>query len=193
VIYAPMTAAEAFLAGEVVQVVAAGTVTAIHKNGAQYVLADAASPHMTGLAINGPGAAATAELTAANGWGRLWNHPDSGDGYAASSYKGGAVGSPLIWMVPFGDPQQYFVTSKILAAGGATAETAASITGADRGDQFQITYCSGTTPDVGWGVERTAGVKGTDFVATVVDVLDATGRSVSIAGVGTQYVFNVTI
>jgi len=193
IIYAPMTAAQAFLPGHVVEIVAAGTVTALHENGAQVVLADTASDFTCGIAINGPGAAVSAELVAADGWGKLHIHPDSGDTYANSRYKGGALGSPLIWIIPFGDPDQLFVTDNIFAAGGAGAEAAASITGADRGDQFQITYCSGTTPDLGWGVEKTAGVKGTDFVATVLDVLNARGESVSIAGVGTQYVFNVTI
>lgn len=189
--HAPMTAGQGFLPGEVVQVVAAGTVTALHKDGNQLLLADCAAPLSCGIAINGPGTSpATAELTAANGWGRLWIHPDSGETYANSSYKGGAVGSPLIWFLPFGHPDQLFVTSTVLAAGGAAA--GAAFTGADRYDQFQLTYCSGTTPDLGWGIERTAGVAGTDFVATIVDVLDARGQSVSIAGTGTQAVFHVT-
>jgi len=194
VIGGPMTAAQAFLAGEVVMIAAAGTVEIAPKDGTQYILADAVTPHFSGIAVNGPGlATATAELVAADGWGRLWNHPDSGETYANSRYKGGALGSPYIWIIPFGSPEMLFVTSKIHAAGGAGAEAAASITGADRGDQFQLSYVSGTTPDLGWGVEKTAGVKGTDFVATVIDVLNARGESVSIAGVGTQYVFNVTI
>lgn len=189
---APMTAAQGFLPGEIVQVVAAGTVTALHKDGNQLLIADAAAPNTCGIAVNGPGTSpATAELTAANGWGRLWIHPDSGDTYANSSYKGGAVGSPYIWYVPFGDPEQLFITRIVLAAGGAAA--GAAFTGADRGDQFQLTYCSGTTPDLGWGIERTASVKGTDFVATILDVLDSGGNSVSIAGTGTFAVFSVTI
>lgn len=191
VIGAPMTAAEGFLPGEVVQIVAAGTVTALHKDGAQIVLADTAADYTCGIALNGPGAAASAELVAADGWGRLWIHPDSGDTYANSSFKGGALGSPYIWIVPFGDPDQLFLTDNISAAGGAGV--GAAPTGADRGDQFQITYVSGTTPDLGWGVERTASVLNTDFVATIMDVLDARGQSVTIAGTGTQVVFSVTI
>jgi len=186
-----MTAAQGFLPGEVVQTVAAGTVTALHKDGNQLLIADCAAPFTCGIAINGPGAAASAELVAADGWGRLWIHPDSGETYANSSYKGGALGSPLIWYVPFGDQDQLFITDNIWAAGGAGA--GAAPTGADRGDQFQLSYVSGTTPDLGWGVERTAGVAGTDFVATVVDVLNARGESVSIAGTGVSFVFCVTI
>lgn len=192
-IHAPMTAAQAFLPGHVVQIVAAGTVTVLPEDGTEIVLADTAADYTCGIAWNGPGAATSAELVAADGWGRLWNHPDSGETYANSRFKGGALGSPLIWIIPFGDPDQYFVTDNIFATGGAAAEAAASITGADRGDQFQITYCNATTPDLGWGIERTASVKNTDFVATIIDVLDARGQSVSIAGVGTQYVFSVTI
>ena len=80
VLSAPMTAAEAFLPGELVSVVAAGTVTAVHQNGAQFVLADTVSPHMAGVALNGPGlGTATAAKPASAGYGFLYNHPDSGD------------------------------------------------------------------------------------------------------------------
>ena len=192
VINAPMTAAQAFLPGHVVNIVAAGTVTVMPEDQTQLLIAEAVAPRTAGIAINGPGAAATAELTPGNGWGRLWIHPDSGDTYANSRYKGGALGSPLIWIIPFGDPDQLFVTTNIFAAGGATFEVAANITGADRGDQFQLVYNNGLTPDGGFGVERTPAVAGTDFVATIVDVLDARGIPVTIAGLGTQYVFSVT-
>jgi hypothetical protein len=188
---APMTAgATGFLPGEVVSVVAAGTVTPQHKDGNQLLLADAVHPLSCGIALNGPGAAATAELTAANGWGRIYNHPDSGDTYANSTFAGGAVGSPLIWYVPF-DTGNLFVTRIVITAGGATA--GAAFTGADRGDSFQITYCSGPTPDVGWGLERTVAVLGTDFMANVVDILDANGKRVNIAGTGTFAVFEVLV
>lgn len=191
ILSAPMTAAEAFLAGEIVSVVAAGTVTAVHQNGAQFVLGDVISPHMAGVALNGPGlTTATAEKPASQGYGQLFVHPDSGESYANSRFKGGALGSPEIWFVPFDDTST-FITRNVLAAGGAAA--GAAFTGADRGDIFQITYCSGTTPDVGWGLERTTGVQGTDFAAQIVDVLDSSFKRVNIAGTGTFAVFRVLI
>lgn len=192
ILQAPMTAAEAFLPGELVSVVAAGTVTAVHQDGAQFVLANTIAPHMAGVALNGPGlATATAEKPASQGYGRLFIHPDSGDTYANSSFAGGATGSPLIWFVPFDDTST-FITRNVLAAGGA-AGAGAAFTGADRGDIFQLTYGSSTTPDIGWSIERTTGVQNTDYAAQIVDVLDANGRSVSIAGTGTFAVFRVLV
>lgn len=184
-----MTAAQAFLPGEPIMMVAAGTLSTFPKDHTPADIGDPIAQQAAGIALNGPGAASSAELTAANGWGRLWIHPDSGDTYANSG--GGAAGSPKIWYVPFGDPDQLFITRIILASGGNSA--GAAFTGADVGDDFELAYADGTTPDLGWGIARDAGVLGTDYVATIHEVLDSTGRRVSIAGTGTFAVFSVTI
>lgn len=186
---APMTAAQGFLPGEPVMIVDAGTVTSCVKDGTEILVADA-DGGVIGLAINGPGAAASAELIAADGWGRLWIHPDSGETYANTT-DFGALGSPKIWYIPFGLPDQLFITDNVVVAAGGGA--GAAFTGADRGESFQITYVSGTTPDLGWGLERTAGVPGTDLVARVVDILDARMRPVTIAGTGTFAVFQTIL
>ena len=188
-----MTAAQGFLPGEPIMMVAAGTMSTFPKDHTPAVLADPIAPHAAGIALNGPGAASSAELTAANGWGRLWIHPDSGETYA-NTQGGGTVptsGNPKIWYVPFGDPDQLFITRIILAAGGNSA--GAAFTGADIGDDFTISYADGTTPDLGWGLARDPATYGTNYVATIHDVLDANGKRVLIAGTGTFAVFSVTI
>jgi len=187
--WAPMTAGQGFLPGEPIVIVDAGTVSTGPKDGTELVLADADGGQI-GLAINGPGAAATAELTAAYGWGRLYNHPDSGDTYANTSFLG-TLGSPRIWFIPFGDPNQLFICSNVVAAAGGGA--GAALTGADRGEAFQMTYVSGTTPDLGWGLERTGATKGTDVYCSVVDILDAFGNPVSIGGTGVYAVFQALL
>jgi len=184
-----MTAGQGFLPGEPVMIVDAGTITSCVKDGTEILVADS-DGGVIGLAVNGPGAAASAELIAADGWGRLYLHPDSGDTYANTSFLG-TLGSPRIWYIPFGLPDQLFVANKMVAAAGAAA--GAALTGADRGESFQLTYVSGTTPDLGWGLERTAGVPGTDLVCRVVDVLDARGNSVAIGGTGTQAIFQTIL
>lgn len=176
----PMNASEAFLPGHVVFVNSDGEVATAPSDGTQFVLADAQSQDAVGIAINGPGAAATAELVAADGWGVLHNHPDTGLAYATGD---------RIWYVPFGEGN-LFVTRNVHAAGGSGAGAAPN--GADRGDPFQLTYESGSTPDLGWGIERTAGVEGTDFVAHIQDVVDANGQSVDATTDGVAFIFTVT-
>lgn len=179
VLSAPMTAAQTFNKGALVQVVAAGTVTGLDENGSEVLIADLAEAMVGGVAVNGPGAASGVEIPS----DFLKNHPDTGDAYATGD---------RIWFHPWGRGN-LFVTNVILATGGAAAETAANITGADRGAAYFITYCSATTPDLGWGVERTAITAGsnTEVYAKVVDVLDDDGNSVTATGVGTQYVFEI--
>jgi hypothetical protein len=180
-----MTGSQTFNRGAWVQVVAAGTVTVFPEDGTPILCADQVDTEggTFGLAMNGPGAASTAEFP--NNFVKI--HPDTGNAYVADDW---------IYFVQ-AIPGQLFRTSNILATGGATAETAASITGADRGAGFLLTYCNSTTPDLGWGVERTAtstGVVGSNVIqiyAKIWDVLDARGRSVTTTGVGTQYVFEV--
>lgn len=177
-----MTAAQIFNKGAVVQVVAAGTVTVLPQDGSEVLAADIIDQEggQVGVAMNGPGQASSVEIPE----DFAKNDPDTGNAYAATTW---------INYVPI-NRGILFRTSTILATGGAAAEAAANITGADRGAAFFITYCSGTTPDLGWGVERTAATAGnqTEVYAKIVDVLDARGRSVpTAASVGTQYVFEI--
>jgi hypothetical protein len=180
-----MTASQTFNRGAWVQIVAAGTVTVLPEDGTEILCSDITDQEggCFGLAMNGPGAASSAEFPS----NFVKTNPDTGAAYA---------GDDFIYICQ-AVPGQLFRTSVILATGGSAAETAASITGADRGAGYYITYCSATTPDLGWGVERTAastGVVGSNVVevyAKIWDVLDARGRSVTTTGVGTQYVFEV--
>lgn len=174
--WAPMKAGETFLPGEPIIVDSSGLAATAPRDGTEFVIADGVG----GISINGPGlATATAELPASQGWGRLYKHPDTGENYATND---------KIWFAPF-DENNYFVANKMVTAAGGTLATAA--TGADRGDRFQITYVSATTPDGGWGVERTAGTIGTDYVVEVVDVLDSGGKAVSATGTGLFVIFRV--
>lgn len=177
-----MTSGQTFNKGAVVQVVAAGTVTVLPQDGTEVLAADVVDQEggIVGVALNGPGTASTAEFP--DNFAKT--DPDTGTAYSTTSW---------INFVPI-NRGVLFRTSTILATGGAAAETAASITGADRGAAFFITYCSGTTPDLGWGVERTAASAGnqTEVYAKIHDVLDARGKSVlTPASVGTQYVFEI--
>lgn len=178
---APMKSGETFVAGEPIFLDANGQAQTFPKDGTEALLADATNKHMAGIALNGPGTTATAELTLANGW-RQYVHPDTGNNYAALD---------RIWFAPFGEGN-YFVTRIVLAAAGGAA--GAAFTGADASDAFEITYCSATTPDLGWGLERTAGSHGTDYVANVIHILDSTGKIVTTtSGAGTFAVFKVTM
>jgi len=177
-----MTGGQTFNKGAMVQVVAAGTVTVLPEDGSEVLYSDliAQEGACVGVALNGPGQAPSVEFP--DNYAKI--DIDTGNAYAANS---------KIWYVPI-NRGQLFRTSVILATGGAAAEAAASITGADRGAAFFITYCSGTTPDLGWGVERTSATAGmqTEVYAKIVDVLDANGRSVPLTtSVGTQYVFEI--
>jgi hypothetical protein len=180
-----MTGSETFNRGAWVQIVAAGTVTVLPENGSEIICADLADTlgSCFGLALNGPGAATSAEFP--NNY--VKTNPDTGAAYAADDF---------IYICQ-AVPGQLFRTSAIFNTGATAAEAAASITGADRGNAMQITYCNNTTPDLGWGLERTAastGVVGSNVIevyAKIWDVLDARGRSVTTTGVGTQYVFEV--
>ncbi len=177
-----MTAGQSFNKGSIVQVLGTGAVTVLPEDGTEVLVADITDQEgsCVGVAINGPGAAAGTEEPD----DFVKNDPDTGNAYAATSW---------INYVPI-NRGILFRTSTILATGGAAAEAAANITGADRGAAFFLTYCNATTPDLGWGVERTAATAGmlTEVIAKIVDVLDARGRSVpTLASLGTQYTFEI--
>jgi hypothetical protein len=174
--YAPMTAAQTFNRGALVQVVAAGTVTALPYDNSEALIADLTEGLDVGVAINGPGAAANVEIPG----NFVKIHPDTGNAYATGD---------RIWYVP-ADQDVQFRTNVTLAAGGAAAGVVPN--GADRGAIFQVTGSSGTTPDLGWGIENaSAATYATQVAARIVDVLDAQGNSVGAAAAGTTYVFTL--
>jgi hypothetical protein len=163
-------------------VLTTGAFTVFPEDGSEILVADVDDTlgSFIGVTANGPGTAATAEFPD----NFVKTDPDTGNAYAATTW---------IYFYPI-NRGILFRTNNILTTGGAAAETAASITGADRGAAYFITYCNSTTPDLGWGVERTAASAAmlTEVYAKIHDVLDARGRSVpTLASVGTQYVFEI--
>jgi len=168
-----MNASEGFLPGEPILINSDGEAATCVKDGTEILIAEANG----GIAVNGPGAAASAALVAADGWGRLYVDSDTGAAYATGG---------RIYYVPFNDDTEFITNNVVVAAG---ADVGAAFTGADRGDLMQMTYVSATTPDLGWGVERTAGVHGTDLVCLIVDILDANFVPVSATGTGVWAVF----
>ena len=169
-----LTAAQTFVQGEPVVTVAAGTISGVHANGAQFVLADIGSTgNQCGIACWGPGQAATAELTRT----RVMINPITGLAFATGD---------LIGYWPADVPGMLF-KGQVLAAGGAAGAGIGLTT--HKGELFQITYDASTTPDLGWGVELTAGVVGTDVLAKVVEVLAADGRPSATAG--THFIFEL--
>lgn len=172
----PMNASETFEGGELIFVNVDGEAQTFPKDGTEALIADiGAGSLQVGVAVNGPGQAATAEIPTA----RAWIDPNTGNAYA--------TGAGIHYWPS--DQHNLFITRNVVAAGGAAAGAAPN--GADRGVAFQITYVSGTTPDLGWGIERTAGVYGTDVVAKIVDVLDSRGNPVSATADGTFFVFEI--
>lgn len=177
-----MTAGQVFNKGAVVQVVAAGTVTVLPQDDTEILASDVVDTEggHVGVALNGPGAASSAAIP--EDFVKI--DPDTGLAYTTTTW---------INFAPI-NRGNLFRTSTIIATGGAAAEVAANITGADRGAAFFISYSQTPTPDVGWGVERTSVTAGnqTEVYAKIVDVLDARGMSVRTpAALGTQYVFEI--
>lgn len=175
--HAPLTAGQVFVQGEPIFMAAAGTVSGFPQDGTEAIIADfpagdvGTKRNLGGIACWGPGQAATAELTRT----RVMIDPATGAAFAA-----GAV----IPYYPF-DKGNVF-KAQVLAAGGAAAGVGLAT---HRGEMFQLTYSAGTTPDLGWGVELTAGVAGTDVLCHVIEVLAADGRPSGTAG--THFLFEI--
>lgn len=172
--YAPMNASETFEGGELICINTDGEAQTFTKNGGQAVLAQAGigTGLIVGVAVNGPGAAASAAVPT----GRAWVNPETGTTYA--------TGDQIAYYVT--GPGRLFISKALVAGGASGASTAVS--GAARGIIYEITYESASTPDAGWGVELTAGVAGTDVLAKVVDVLDSNYRRISATATNGVYV-----
>ncbi len=175
--HAPLAAGQVFVQGEAVFIDAAGAVAGFPQDGTEALIADfpagtvGTKRNLGGIACWGPGQAATAELTRT----RAMIDPTTGLAFAAGA---------KIPYLPF-DKGNVF-KAQVLAAGGAAAGVGLAT---HRGEMFQLTYCNATTPDLGWGVELTAGVAGTDVLCHVIEVLAADGRVSETAG--THFLFEI--
>lgn len=170
--HAALTAAQIFVQGDLVFVDAAGTLAGFPQDGTEALLADIGTTgDQVGVACWGPGQAPSAELTRT----RVMVNPVTGNAFVAGD---------LIGYTPAG-PNQLF-RAQVLALGGAAAGIGLAT---HKNELFQLTYSAGTTPDLGWGVELTAGVPGTDICARIVEVLDARGRPTATAG--THFLFEI--
>lgn len=175
--HAPLTTGQVFVQGEPVFMAAAGTLSGAPQDGTEFIIADfpagdvGTKRNLGGIACFGPGQAATAELTRT----RVMINPVTGVAFAAGD---------LIPYFPF-DKGNVF-KAQVLAAGGAAAGVGLAT---HRGEMFQLTYSNGTTPDLGWGVELTAAVAGTDVLCHVLEVITSDGRASETAG--THFLFEV--
>jgi hypothetical protein len=160
-----MTSGELFEVGEPVAIIAAGTLTEPPDNAGEIILGDhCATGELGGIACFGPGA------------GNI--DPRTGAAFAA-------LGMIAYWPWNQGT---LFITENFFAA-GAAADVAMLLT--DIGVVYQVTY--NTTATIGWGVEQTAGVPGTDLCARVQDVLDADKVPIRISGgTGAYMIFDLT-
>lgn len=151
-----MTSGEVFAVGDIIAKVDAGTITEPHDDGAQVVTADADSGQLFGVAAS-PGVDPSTGTSLPN--------PRTGVAYAAGD-------EILYWPAGRGI---LFKTKNFITAGGTTGTGIPP--GTIVGESLQVTY--GTAATIGWGVENTAGVDGTDLLAIVHSVLDARGRPIA--------------
>lgn len=154
-----MTASETFATGEPVGVDDAGTIGEPPQDGTEWLVADNDSGILVGIACYGPG--------------NSTNNPKTGTTWASDD-------EVAFWLA---EPGQLWITANMITAGGASAGTAPVLT--DIGESYQITQ--GTHTGTPWGVERTAGVSGTDICAVVHAVLDANKRPIRDTGAAGVY------
>lgn len=170
-----LTASEVFEAGDMVGIVNAGTLTEPTDDAAQYTLAQMDTVgNICGVAATGV----------------------QSSGVTLNDFNTGiaiTTGAQIAFWPA--DQGTLFITRHLTTAGGTTA-VAPALT--DIGEIYQISYntTANTTalPDqLGWGVEQTAGVPGTDVCAIVVDVLDANYVPIKASGgpAGVYVVFEI--
>ena len=170
--HAALTAAQIFVQGDLVFMAAAGTLSGFPQDGTEAIVADGVLlAAIVGVAAWGPGQVATAEFNRT----RVMTNPITGNAFATGD---------LIGYYPARKGNLF--KAQVLATGGASAGVGLTT---HKGELFQLTHSAGTTPDLGWGVELTAGVPGTDIVAAVVEVLAADGRPSTTAG--THFLFEI--
>lgn len=175
VYHAPLAAGQVFVQGDLVAVDPAGSVIGYPQDGTEALIADnATTGDALGVACWGPGQAGTAELPRT----RVMINPITGNAFATGDLIGywpaNSSVSGTLWK------------AQVLAAGGAAAGVGLAT---HRNELFQLAFSVGTTPDLGWGVELTAGVPGTDICARVVEVLAVDGRPTGTAG--THFLFEI--
>jgi len=172
-----MTTGGTFQYGDPLSRIDAGTLTFAPQDVTQWIIGDfSATGTITfdgGIALAGP------------------KDGDLPDFRTGTTYAAGA----MIPYVPINNPQQQFIAKLTAAGGGALAAPAVT----DIGESYQMSYATangaGTSTDLGWCVEQTAGAVGTDVCAFVNDVLDAQYVSLnepSNDGTGVYCVFTIT-
>lgn len=170
-------AAAVFVQGDLVFLDALGQLSNFPMDGTQAIIADLPAGtvgtlgNVVGVAAWGPGQLATAEIPRT----RVMINPTTGLAF---------VQGDLVGYYP-GNRGNLF-KAQVLAAGGAAAGVGLAT---HKGEMFQISSSVGTTPDLGWGVELTAAVSGTDIIGLVVEVLAADGRVSATAG--THFLFEL--
>jgi hypothetical protein len=151
-----MTTSQAFEPGDVIAIVDAGTITEPPQDATEVLIGT--DGEIFGIAATGP---------YANGQAMI--DPSTGAAYAANA---------RVAFYPC-DQGNLFITDNLFAAAGGSQVTPALT---DIGETYQVTYGTGTTNPSGWGLERTAGVTGTDLLGVVYDVLDTNKKSIVESG-----------
>jgi len=160
-----MTSGELFEVGEPVAIVDAGTLTEPPDDGTEVIVTDIDSAGLGGIAAYGPGA----------------GNIDPATGAAMA-----ALARIPYW--PWGQGT-LFITANFWPTGGDNAAPVAKLQ-TDVGEAYQLTY-DNTTANA-WGLEQTAGVRGTDLVCLVQEVLDANFAPIRISGgTGAYLVFEI--
>lgn len=164
-----MATGEVFEVGEPVESLDDGTMNEPTDDLGQWTVAQftstmANSALQGGIACYGPGA------------GNL--NPQTGVAYAAND-------EISYWPINEGT---IFITSNMRVAGGAAD---AAPVQSDVGEAYQVSYNT-TAGQLGWGLERTTAVPGTDVEARVVDVLDTNKAPISrTGGTGVHVLFEL--
>jgi hypothetical protein len=147
-----MAASEVFDVGEVVMFNDDGLIEEGDEDATQIILGDLESD--VGIACYGPGGGSQTDDRAAH------INPKTGVAFTTGD-------EVAFWPA---DAGTQFITQNLYAAAAGSAVTPAET---DIGESYQLVYATFGTPDAGWGLERTAGVAGTDVRCVVVDVLDS--------------------
>jgi hypothetical protein len=180
-----MTASQTFLRGHPVGVVDAGTLTGAPSDTTEWLLNDTSDGigHVAMLGIacwsvgvdDGDG---TVSSTARTGF-PLPQNPETKAAYTTND-------TVAFWPA---DQGVLFITKNF----HDTATTAAVVPAVtDIGEIYQMSTSETAAAGLGWGLEQTAGVVGTDVLAHVVDVLDAKKSPIRLSGnAGVYLVFEI--
>jgi hypothetical protein len=179
--YGSMTTGMTFLQGHPVTVVGAGTISGVNENATQqWEIADFTS---------------TADNINAAGIACFSVGADDGDG--TTSTVGAPINPKTGVAFAAGDEVAYWPINEgtlfITRNMHDTATTAAVVPAqTDVGESYMLSASQTTAAGLGWGIEQTAGVMGTDVQALVHDVLDAQKAPIRISGnAGVYVVFEI--